>query len=584
MAEKKRLIGLLLEDIFTDFSKEIIQSVEKAIPYEKNIRLAVISGKYIDSSSSDINSGIYKSVYNSVYRLAVDGELEGVIVHLGSIDESRERMIKEGWFTRFDKIPKVLISSNLEGCVTVNYDNEPGIREALGYIINVNGITNLCMLGGRDDNFEARSRKRIFIECLKEHGIMFRPKMFEATDMSINTEEAAGRLLDRNPRVGAVFCVNDSSAVGLYKAMAKRGLVPGKDILVFGFDNTRMAGEMKPPLSSVGADNITLGQRAVEMLLGMINGEEVRSTYIPTRLYGRLSFPYESNSFNVQDLLRVDRSFIYRTFDDCFYRLKGEYTDRENVDLRRLFYEIISRMITAMNRRYVSMEEFGEIGRLIDIFFDKGAMEYTDPLRMLDTINRLQNNMVIMQKRFSLDANVFINRLFLRMKDRTVYALSDKNINDRKRVADDRERIRDFVVKATEPVGGSDHALKSVFGNFDMLGMRNTALFMYDEPVVYREDAEVHFPDHIKLCCAVKDGVLYQLPAERQDCTISRMLMREELSSRCRGFVILPVFFRHFIYGILICELTDDIYDRGEFIALMLGRTLFLDLSDDTRK
>ncbi len=579
MAEKRRLIGLVLEDIFTDFSKEIIRSVEKAIPYEKNMRLVVIPGKYIGTGNRDVSVDMFKTAYNTIYRLAADGDLEGLIVHLGSIDVSKERMLKEGWFTRFDSIPKVLISSDMEGCVTVNYDNEPGIREALSYIINVNGVISLCMLGGREDNFEARSRKQIFIDCLKEHGIMFRPKMFEPTDMSINTEEAAGRLLDRNPGVRAIFCVNDGSAVGLYKAMAKRGLVPGKDILVFGFDNTRMSGEMKPPLSSVGADNITLGQRAVEMLLRMINGENVSSTCIPTRLYGRVSFPYVSNSYALQDIQRVDKGFIYRTFDDCFYRLKGDYSDRENVDLRRLFYEIMSRMMTAMNRRYVSMEEFVEIGRLIDIFFDKGALEYTDPLRMLACINHLQDSFVILQKKYSLNANTFINRLFLRMKDRAIYTLSEMNITDRNRAEDNRERLRQFIVKATDPVGGSEDAVKYVFENFDLLGMRNAALFMYDEPVVFENHSTVEFPDRIKLCCAVKDGVLYRLPKERQNCTVGRMLRREELSSRCRGFVTFPVFFRKYIYGILVCELTDDIYDCGEFLSVALGRTLYLDLN-----
>ena len=579
MAEKKRLIGLVLEDIFTDFSKEIIRSVEKAIPYEKNMRLVVIPGKYIGTGNRDVSVDMFKTAYNTIYRLAADGDLEGLIVHLGSIDVSKERMLKEGWFTRFDSIPKVLISSDMEGCVTVNYDNEPGIREALSYIINVNGVTSLCMLGGREDNFEARSRKQIFIDCLKEHGIMFRPKMFEPTDMSINTEEAAGRLLDRNPDARAIFCVNDGSAVGLYKAMAKRGLVPGKDILVFGFDNTRMSGEMKPPLSSVGADNITLGQRAVETLLRMINGENVCSTCIPTRLYGRVSFPYASNSYALQDIQRVDKGFIYRTFDDCFYRLKGDYSDRENVDLRRLFYEIMSRMMTAMNRRYVSMEEFVEIGRLIDIFFDKGALEYTDPLRMLACINHLQDSFIILQKQYFLNANTFINRLFLRMKDRAIYTLSEMNITDRNRAEDNRERLRQFIVKATDPVGGSEDAVKYVFENFDLLGMRNAALFMYDEPVVFENQSTVEFPDRIKLCCAVKDGVLYRLPKERRNCTVGRMLRREELSSRCRGFVTFPVFFRKYIYGILVCELTDDIYDRGEFLSVALGRTLYLDLN-----
>ena len=44
--------------------------------------------------------------------------------------------------------------------------------------------------------------------------------------------------------------------------------------MVFGFDNTRMAAEMTPPLSSIGASSITLGQKAFELLLDKIEGEK----------------------------------------------------------------------------------------------------------------------------------------------------------------------------------------------------------------------------------------------------------------------------------------------------------------------
>ena len=76
--------------------------------------------------------------------------------------------------------------------------------------------------------------------------------------------------------------------------MRERGLIPGKDMIVFGFDNADMTGQMMPPLASIGASGITVGQRALELLLDMINGQEVSSVVVPTRLFGRESFEYET--------------------------------------------------------------------------------------------------------------------------------------------------------------------------------------------------------------------------------------------------------------------------------------------------
>ena len=86
------------------------------------------------------------------------------------------------------------------------------------------------MLGGRDNNIDAALRKRIFIDCLAENEIPFSENKYQRTDMSEFCVEEAGELLDRNPGVEAIFCVNDASAKGLYQAMKQRNLEPGWDV------------------------------------------------------------------------------------------------------------------------------------------------------------------------------------------------------------------------------------------------------------------------------------------------------------------------------------------------------------------
>lgn len=574
--EKVRIIGLVLEDIFTDFAKEIISSVKRALPQNNSLRLAVITGKFYDGTDTDDDTRWYKKVYNTIYSLAAMCDLAGLIIHPGSMAENRLNMLETGVLGSLHGTPVVLISCDIPGYTTVSYDNSKGIREALEFIINVNGITNLCMLGGRDDNLEARLRKQIFVKCLRENGIMFREKMYEKTDMSVETEEAAGRLIDRNPGVNAIFCVNDGSAVGLYKAMKKRRLVPGKDILVFGFDNTHMSGEMKPSLASVGPESATLGQKAIELLLAKINGEEVSSVQIPTKLYGRESFPFEMNEFSDKDIISMDAGFIYRLFDDCFYRYKRDLIGREAIDMRRLFFEIISRMLKGMNNRYVSTEDFEEIGRLIDIFFDSGAMEYTDSSKLLSCINRLQNSMIVVQKRSSVNANVFINRLFLRMKDKAIHTLSDKIIMDSRDSGESSEAIKNFLIRSVTVDPDAEDSRKKLIKNLSGLGFRNGALYLFDKPVTYDENNMMPYPERIDLWCAFKNGELHPLPQERRSGLTGDIFLRDELNSRRSGYAAFPIFFRKKIYGILLNELNSSEFERDEVIAILLGRAIFL--------
>ena len=74
----------------------------------------------------------------------------------------------------------------------------------------------------------------------------------------------------------AVFCGNDQIARGVIDALRERGVrVPG-DVAVVGFDNWEIvAGETRPPLSSVDMNLRELGRQAGLALLQEINGAEV---------------------------------------------------------------------------------------------------------------------------------------------------------------------------------------------------------------------------------------------------------------------------------------------------------------------
>ncbi len=576
MAMKRKndemIIGLLLEDISSDFSKELVKSVAGAVPDGKDIRLVVLPGKHVDKNDAEWMTS-YKTVYNSVFRFAKLCDFDGFIVHLGSMNEHDRKnnvMYRDDGTGFIDK-PKVFVASDMRDCVTVNYNNEKGIREAVEYLVNICGLSRLCMLGGRDDNKDARARKAIFTCCLAECGLSFRERNFMHTDMTENCLPAARKLLANNPDAEAIFCVNDAVAKALYTAMKELGLVPGRDIQVFGFDNTKMSSELMPQLTSIGSDNMTLGQKALEMLLSMMAGEKVCSATVPTRLYGRDSMPYEMYSYNVNELMNVDPAFIYRMFDDCFYRYKNESISREMVDLRRLFYEIISRMLYAMKRRYMSIETFNELGKMIDKFFEKGGMNYTDAAKLLKGIERLQVRMNEIQP--SIAAAVRINRLFLRMKDKAIFALSIRNTIWKHETMRTRSSMLSYITASVDEEIG----IEGVFRHFSLLGMQNTALYVYDKPVDFGEDGNISFPEHVMLRCVMRDSDLYLPSKERQRCTLGEMFARSELSFKNGCLAAFPVFCGRKIYGILLCSLSGniyDIYDAGELISSHIARSM----------
>ena len=568
---KKKTVGLIIENLFTEFAQEVIQNVISSSRLNSDIDIVIVAGKYDPSDDLEDHQHRYKRVYNSVYRLEELCSFDGLIISLGSMEKIKREVIEKRYFEKLKNTPKVFVVSDLEGQPSVNYDNSTGIDEAVDCLVNAYGLTRFAMLGGREDNVDARARKKLYEDALSRNKIEFTDRNYVSGDMSADTQEPAKELLDKNPDVQAIFCVNDASAVGLFDIMAQRGLVPGKDIMVFGFDNTTAAGRMSPTLASIGASEVTLGQKAMEEVLSQMNGNPPKSVLIPTRIYGRESFEYEMYEYTTMEMINADETFIYKMFDDCFYRYRYEFRDRESVNLPKLFYAFMSKILKTIRSKYLSVEDFEEICRLIDIFFDNGAMEYTDAGKFTKSVELLQNSV-----NYLGGNNRNVNRLFARMKDRAIIALAENKLRSNDKLITGRQKIQNMMVETVSYSQDTESAVNRIVRNFDKLGLMNSALYLFEKAVPFEEDKEELFPQSIDLKCVMKAGELYVIPKERQAGPTGEMFKRVELPSKCSEYVPFPIFYKESIYGFLVCEYSDEIANSGEYFADQLARTLYM--------
>ena len=72
----------------------------------------------------------------------------------------------------------------------------------------------------------------------------------------------------------AIFCANDTLAVGALEALRKLGLSVPRDVALMGFDDRPEAAQKRPPLSTVALPFFQMGKLAMDLLLSAIrNGE-----------------------------------------------------------------------------------------------------------------------------------------------------------------------------------------------------------------------------------------------------------------------------------------------------------------------
>ena len=98
--------------------------------------------------------------------------------------------------------------------------------------------------------------------------INFSPDQIADCEYSLRSGlEAARTLIASDPQPPAIFAANDDMAVGAMPAVMAAGLqVPGQ-LSIAGYDDTRLASAVWPPLTTIRQPVVEMGRRAAERLM-----------------------------------------------------------------------------------------------------------------------------------------------------------------------------------------------------------------------------------------------------------------------------------------------------------------------------
>ena len=111
-----------------------------------------------------------------------------------------------------------------------------------------------------------------------DNGILYNPELVCYGDWDRKSgHDIAEELLKEN--VTAIFCMNDLMAGGVYDLLYEKGMVPGQDVSVAGYDNRNVSEYYNPSLTTINLPLHDIGYQAGEIILRKIKEEEVSSTY-----------------------------------------------------------------------------------------------------------------------------------------------------------------------------------------------------------------------------------------------------------------------------------------------------------------
>jgi LacI family transcriptional regulator len=173
-------------------------------------------------------------------------------------------------------IPAVITMRRMVGSPLpyVGPDNRKGERDAVEHLLRL-GHRRIGFLGADASMTTQQERVGGWRDALNGWGIAADDALiFESPPTRTGGREAIElALADQRPAT-AFVCYNDIVAMGATRALNTRGIVPGRDIAVVGFDDIAEAEHNAPPLTTVSAETSDMGARCAESLLGLIRRED----------------------------------------------------------------------------------------------------------------------------------------------------------------------------------------------------------------------------------------------------------------------------------------------------------------------
>lgn len=270
---KTNTIGIIIPEIVHHFFSKVIRGVE-LVANQRGYN--VIIGLSNESFS--------KEVINM--EMLANGSIDGFIISL-----SKETLQQQDYH-HFNEIigqgmPIVMFDRTVSEipCDKVIVDDFEGARKAVEKLIS-NGCKHIGLITTKDYVSVGRLRTQGYLEALKDHNLNLESGLILKLDDDIDFEENLSALeseiemlFKSNPKIDAVFAVNELYALSAMKVATRLGYKIPEDLQVIGFTDGVLSKHATPTLSTVSQHAQIMGEKAANLLIDRLENDDDEEHY-----------------------------------------------------------------------------------------------------------------------------------------------------------------------------------------------------------------------------------------------------------------------------------------------------------------
>ena len=203
----------------------------------------------------------------------------GIILSPAEGSEARTVLATVGTHT-----PVVLFNRELGGSLPqyahwdrLLLDNQRGARLATEHLI-ARGHRRIAFFGGHDDSSSCRDRHAGYVQAMQTAGLAIEPQWRVQTALTrVEAARAAHALFEHGTAPTAAVCYNDVVALGLMLGLYQRGVKPGHDFALTGFDDIAEAAVSTPTLTTLSTTPRARGRQAAELILARLRHPQAQA-------------------------------------------------------------------------------------------------------------------------------------------------------------------------------------------------------------------------------------------------------------------------------------------------------------------